>query len=111
MTSPEQRLADALDLLADVQIVALYLGTMELAHYFIDTQHRDPHPIKHNVKAQTTAAGLYQDLLDRELVHHLPARDARKAERIAAELSLHDGVAAKRMAERIREQLRQNAAG
>lgn len=105
MASPEQKISAALDLLSDTQIIALYLGTIELARYFIDVQLHDPHPVKHNVKARTTTAGLYQDLLDRELAHLLPDRDPPKAERIADELDLYDKSTARQMAGRIRERL------
>ncbi len=106
-TEPEQKLAEALDLLSDFQIVALFIGTVELAHYFIDQQIHDEHPIKHNVKARTNTAGLYQDMLHRELAYQLPERDPEKARRIADELSLYDDAAARQMAERMRERLRQ----
>ncbi len=104
-TSPEQHIATAIDHLSYMQIVALEMGTKQLALDFIDAQFDDPHPIKHNVGGRVTTAGLYQTVLHRELFYNLPKRDPRKARHVADELALSRDSSMREEASQLAEQL------
>src|SRR5215470_16036650 len=80
MTSPiEQRFAKIVDLLDPIQIVALYLGLINLE----ELVRADLHPRKHNASGRASYLGDYHRILHRELVSGLAKRDPVKARRVA----------------------------
>jgi hypothetical protein len=97
----EQQLTAAVDLLSSMQLVALYLGSVELVDDVLD----DPHPRKHNVPGRANAAQVYQRVLSIELSYQLPDRDPAKAKRIADEMQLSNEPALRQLAHSIQERL------
>jgi len=105
MTSPiEQRFAKIVDLLDPIQIVALYLGLINLE----ELVRADLHPRKHNASGRASYLGDYHRILHRELVSGLAKRDPVKARRVAEELLLHSEHSLRNLGLRLQDALSQD---